>query len=88
MFVSVPPFGTSENISLPDSLCVFNMLGTVAGNNGNNPGGVQESIQNTMEEKHIRPHCSETAKTFSNTSPAHGKLKPFDVRKSSKEKHV
>jgi len=26
MFVSVPPFGTSENISLPDSLCVFNML--------------------------------------------------------------
>lgn len=27
-----PPSGTSENISLPDSVCVFNML--LAGHNG------------------------------------------------------
>lgn len=75
MFVSVPPqvlLKTSVYLTLSVYL-ICCLLGTVASwalpmeTTGRS---LQESTQNTMEQKHMeRPHGSETAETNSNTSP-------------------
>lgn len=85
-----PSSGTSENISLPGSVCVFNMLfaghssilGFAHGNNRAELTGINSKHHGTKTHGKVAWLWDSRILQQHISLTAHGKLKQFDVRKT------